>query len=184
MKETELKLLRDELMKPDWTETLHDELKELTEIDANKIIESMTDAEIYQKVNNRRFQGDYIADYLCYIWEINELAFWKQIKITFDNEIGILWGDDMQHFRIMCENKVPKDVLFTMINYIVFDSRQESKNDLNAIGCVIKAQVKKYWEWSEIKKYILGLPDIENNEVLNFIKKLIKQKCPYNFLLR
>lgn len=71
-------------MKPGWTEDLHHSLEELQPEDAKKIIESMTDDEIYQKVNNRKFQEDYIADYLEYLWDISESSFWKHVKTTLD----------------------------------------------------------------------------------------------------
>ena len=52
---------KQELMKPDWTENLHHELQELPLQEAKWIVENMTDSEIFSKVNNRRFQEDYIA---------------------------------------------------------------------------------------------------------------------------
>ena len=55
---------KQELMKPDWTENLHHELQELPLQEAKWIVENMTDSEIFSKVNNRRFQEDYIADYI------------------------------------------------------------------------------------------------------------------------
>ena len=57
---------KQELMKPDWTETLHHELQELPLQEAKWIVENMTDSEIFSKVNNRRFQEDYISDNMDY----------------------------------------------------------------------------------------------------------------------
>lgn len=70
---------KQELMKPDWTENLHHELQELPLQEAKWIVENMTDSEIFSKVNNRRFQEDYIADYIEYLWTISPIAYWKHI---------------------------------------------------------------------------------------------------------
>ncbi len=82
MNEKEINKIMRTLMGPDWTENLHEELKVLQPEDSKKIVESMTDSEIFQKVNARRFQEDYIADYLEYLWEISETAFWKHVNIS------------------------------------------------------------------------------------------------------
>ena len=34
----------------------------------------MTDSEVFSKVNNRRFQEDYIADYIEYLWTISPIG--------------------------------------------------------------------------------------------------------------
>jgi hypothetical protein len=93
MNDKELSETKKELMKPDWTENFHNALEELQPADAKKIVESMTDVEIYSKVNNRKFQEDYIADYLEYLWDISESSFWKHLKTTLDVHHHLLWSD-------------------------------------------------------------------------------------------
>lgn len=81
---------KQELMKPDWTENLHHELQELPLQEAKWIVENMTDSEIFSKVNNRRFQEDYIADYIEYLWTISPIAYWKHIIASLSPNIGAL----------------------------------------------------------------------------------------------
>lgn len=64
---------KQELMKPDWTENLHHELQELPLQEAKWIVENMTDSEIFSKVNNRRFQEDYIADYIQFLCAVHHI---------------------------------------------------------------------------------------------------------------
>lgn len=180
MNEKELKEKKMELMKPDWTENLHDSLKELQQEDAKKIVESMTDHEIYMKVNNRTFQEDYIADYLEYLWDISEDSFWKHVKTTLDVNQNLLWSDNMFHFKMLCFENIPNDVLNAVIKYAVECSENE-KQDLDAIGCVIKAQVTDYGKLGEIKKYI-SLLDKDKQVLANArIAEMIKCECSYTF---
>ncbi|MDP2925114.1 MAG: hypothetical protein Q8N99_01955, partial [Nanoarchaeota archaeon] len=76
MTENEIKKLKEELIKSYWTEDLHLKLTELQAEDAKRIVESMDNFEIFEKVNNRQYQQDYIEDYLEYLWKISEPAYW------------------------------------------------------------------------------------------------------------
>ena len=110
---------KQELMKPDWTENLHHELQELPLQEAKWIVENMTDSEIFSKVNNRRFQEDYIADYIEYLWTISPIAYWKHIIASLSPNIGALWSDNMSHFRKMCTIKIPVDVLHAVLSFAI-----------------------------------------------------------------
>lgn len=180
MNDKELNEKKKELMKPDWTENLHDALKELQPEDAKKIVESMTEDEIYRKVNNRRFQEDYIADYLEYLWDISEDSFWKHVKITLDVNQNLLWSDNMFHFKMLCSKNIPNDVLTAVIKYAV-DCSENEKQDLDTIGCVIKAQAKDFGRLGEIKKHISFLD--KDKQVLAEIRinEMIKCECIYTF---
>lgn len=106
---------KQELMKPDWTENLHHELQELPLQEAKWIVENMTDSEIFSKVNNRRFQEDYIADYIEYLWTISPIAYWKHIIASLSPNIGALWSDNMSHFRKKCVL-----LRFLLMSYMLF----------------------------------------------------------------
>ena len=169
-------------MKPDWTENLHHALEELQAIDAKQIVESMNETEIYSKVNNRRFQQDYIADYLEYLWDISEEAYWKHVVITLDLEVGILWSDNMSHFEKLCNEKIPSEVLKAVLDFAIGCTVEENyKQDYEAIGCVIRAQVKKFNRIAEINKYTSSLGKEKEKEANRRINEMIKTKCHYNF---
>lgn len=180
MNDKELNEKKKELMKPDWTENLHHALEELQPSDAKKIVESMTDEEIYSKVNNRRFQEDYIADYLEYLWDISESSFWKHVKTTLDVQQHLLWSDNMFHFKMLCSENIPNDVLAAVINYAV-ECPENQKQNLETIGCVIKAQAKDFGRMDEIKKHISLLD--KNKQVLADarITEMVKCECNYTF---
>lgn len=171
---------KKELMKPDWTENLHHALEELQTNDARKIVDSMNETEIYAKVNNRQFQQDYIADYLEYLWEISEQAYWKHVIITLDLEVGLLWSDNMSHFEKLCNEKIPIGVLKAVLDFAIGCQIEENyKQDYEAIGCVVRAQVKKFNRMAEIKKYISSLD--KEKAANKRINEMIKSKCHYNF---
>lgn len=180
MNDEEIKKKKKELMMPAWTEDLHHELEELAPEDSKKIVESMSNTEIYTKVNNRKFQQDYIADYLMYLWEISESAFWKHIKSTLNIEIGLLWGTDMLHFEKMCDVKIPDDVLIAVLNFAV-NCDKECEQDFEAIGCVIKAQVDDFNRLTEIKEYIAKLALEKQKDANERIIKMINSQCNYTF---
>ena len=182
MKKNEFEKLKKELMKPGWTEDLHHSLKELPTEDAKIIVESMSDKEIYRKVNNRQFQEDYIADYLEYLWEISETAYWKHVKSTLNLEHGILWGGDMLYFEKMCKYAIPDDVLKAVLNFaIAVEVKDNYKQDFDAIGCVIKAQADNFGRLNEIKKYILLLDKDKQDKANERIEVMLKCRCNYRF---
>ncbi len=171
---------KQELMKPDWTENLHHELQELPLQEAKWIVENMTDSEIFSKVNNRRFQEDYIADYIEYLWTISPIAYWKHIIASLSPNIGALWSDNMSHFRKMCTIKIPVDVLHAVLSFAISHD-DKNRQDSEAIGCVIKAQIDKFGRIDEIKAYISSLPENQRVFAKEKIFEYVKQECGYIF---
>lgn len=180
MNDKEMRELKKELMKPGWTEDLHHGLEKLPQEVAAKIVDSMTDNEIYKKVNNRLHQEDYIADYLSYLWEINKQAFWRQVKITIDTTIGLLWSDNMFYAEIMCKEKIPNDVLGAVIKYAI-ECTDRDNQDYEAVGCIIKAQVEKFDRISEIDTFLMDLDEEQIKIAKQRIDYLLKCECPYIF---
>ncbi|MDP2235688.1 MAG: hypothetical protein Q8J88_04560 [Bacteroidales bacterium] len=180
MNDKELDETKKQLMKPDWTENLHHALEELQPEDAKKIIESMTDNEIYSKVNNRRFQEDYIADYLEFLWDISESSFWKHVKTTLDVNQNLLWSDNMFHFKMLCSENIPDDIMAAIIKYAI-ECPADQKLDLETIGCVIKAQVNDFGRLQEIRYYISLLDKSQQTSANERINELLKCDCNYQF---
>ncbi len=180
MNAQELNEKKQELMKPDWTENLHHALEELQPADAKEIVESMTDKEINSKVNNRRFQQDYIADYIEYLWDISESSFWKHVKATLNLKNHLLKSDNMFHFKMLCSESIPDDVLFAVTKYAI-ECPDEEKDNLEIIGCVIKAQAEDFSRLEEIKKCV-SLVDKEKYLLAESrINEMINRECNYTF---
>jgi hypothetical protein len=171
---------KDKLMSEHWTENLHHSLQDFHPDVARKIIDSMDDSEIYVKVNHRRFQEDYIADYLEFLWEISEEAYWRHIIISFAPEVGVLWGSHMPHFEKMCRNRIPEDVLEAVILFLIYDENN-FQQDIEAIGCVLKAQAERFNRFDEIKNYVFSLKIKEEKDIMNQIEQLIKNRPNYSF---
>ncbi|MFW0739248.1 hypothetical protein [Flavobacterium sp. T12S277] len=180
MTDDEIIKKKDELMSEHWTETLHHSLRDLHPDVARRIVDTMDDSEIYVKVNHRRTQEDYIADYLNYLWDISEEAFWKHIIISLDPEVGILWGSYMPHFEKICRNRIPEEVLEAVILFLINDVNKY-KQDTDAIGCVLRAQAKRFNRADEIKNYVRSLNLQEETQILNQIEQLIETEPGYYF---
>ena len=180
MEDKEYNKKRSELMNEHWTEELHYGLKDLDKKDAKRIVDSMTDVEIWTKVNIRRFQEDYIADYLLYLWEISKTAFWKQIKVTFDDKEGMLWGADMMHYEILCKNEIPDDVFTAILKYALNQNGHIEQNE-NAIFCIINSQINKYDKLENIQNYIKNLKGKEQEFANKILEKGMKLRCNYIF---
>lgn len=180
MNDNEIIKYKKNLMKMGWVEERHHELEKLTSQDAKAIVESMNEVEVYRNVNVRRHQEDYIVEYLAYLWEISETAFWKHVTISLNVREGLLWGDDMQHFEKMCRLKIPDDVFKAVLDFAI-ECDEKIKQDLEAIGCVIRAQVDKFGRLDEIKHHI-SLLDKDKQTVANTrIDQMLITECPYNF---
>lgn len=171
---------KQELMEPDFTENLHHELQELSPQEAKWIVENMTEPEIFSKVNNRTYQEDYIADYIEFLWTISPIAYWKHIIVSLSPHIGALWSDNMSHFRKMCTIKIPVDVLHAVLSFAIFHD-DKNRQDSEAIGCVIKAQIDKFGRIDEIKAYISSLPKNQRVLAKEKIFEYVKRECGYIF---
>lgn len=178
MDKKELEELKTDLINKHWTEELHLGLQEIDEDDAKKIVESMDEEDINYKVNFRTHQQDYIADYLEYLWEISETSFWKHVKATFNEEVGLLWSDNMFYFEKLCSYKIPSSMLSVVVEYIGSCDDKE-KHDLELLGCIIKSQVENFKRLQEIHNIISSFP-VKNRYVANSrITEMIHKPCEY-----
>lgn len=178
MKNDELTKIKNKLMSSNWTEDLHYGLKKLSPEESKSIVESMSDSEIKQKVNNRRFQNDYIADYIEYIWNISEKSFWKHVKCTFDMNAGVLWSDNMFYFEQLCSIEIPNDVLFKVVDFAI-KCENSNKYDYNLICCILKAQVNDFKRIDEINNYISILDQKIQKSAKSKIIKMANTDCHY-----
>jgi len=172
----DLKKKKKDLMKPDWTENLQHALEKLPKEEARQIVESMNKREIYSKVNNRKYQEDYIADYLEYLWKISESAYWKHVCATFDKQEGFLWGGYLWHLEKMCHIAIPSFVLKGVLDFIL----NSKGTDFEAVACIIKAQVIRFNRLEEINQYISALSKEQQDYMNKTIKEMIDCKPVYD----
>jgi hypothetical protein len=180
--EENIKKIKDSIIDEIWTEDFHHSLSELEPEIAKQIVDSMSDKEIEIKVNSRRFQEDYIADYLHYLWDISKQSYWNHVYISINEDKGLLWGDSLDHFAKMYNYKIPKKVLKRVVVY--YKNYREKpddffKEDIHIISCVLKAQVEKFERWNEIIEIIKTLNLQDSKQFKKDIKALIKEKCRY-----
>lgn len=178
MDKKEREELKHDLINRHWTEELHLGLQEIDEEDAIKIVESMTEEEINYKVNLRRFQQDYIADYLEFLWEISETSFWEHVKATFNENVGLLWSDNMFYFEKLCYENIHSSMLMVVVEYIG-NCADEEKQDLELLGCIIKSQVEGFNRLAEIKNIISSLPGKNAQIAKRRVTELINKPCHY-----
>lgn len=162
------------------TEDFHHSLEELRPGEAEQIVESMTDTEIYSKVNNRMFQQDYIADYIEYLWDISKTSFWKHVKATLAIDQDLLWSDNVFHFKMLCSKDIPDDVFESVMDYAIECSEGEEQN-FETIGCIIKAQAGHIGGLDKINAFVSRLAEEKQGAASERMKKLLVCECGYNF---
>lgn len=114
-----------------WTENYHLSLEEMNKEDAIQDVESMSHDEIEWKVNMRRYQQDYIADYLEYLWEISPKSFWAHILVMFSSETELLLSDNMKFVSILCNEVAPKEVISAIVKYTIDENSQVPMDSLH-----------------------------------------------------
>lgn len=173
--------IKARVMEPYWTENMHHELEELPGEDAKRIVDSMSEGEIFQKVNHRKFQEDYIADYIEYLWDVSEEAYWKHIKVSLcsSEDIGLLWSDNMSHLEKMCNVEIPKDVFQAVLAFVLESTK---KQDLDALSDVIKAQVNIFSRFDEIEIFSNDIREELKESFLKKINSMLNAKSIYEFL--
>ncbi|PRY09830.1 hypothetical protein CLV24_11734 [Pontibacter ummariensis] len=180
MNEEDKKEFKRKLMEQYWVEDRHHMLAKKSKREAKSIVESFNESEVYQNVNIRQYQEDYISDYLMYLWEISKPSFWAHTKASLDLEEGLLWGGDMPHFKILCTVKIPDDVYQDVLNFAV-NYNKGFEQDLEAIGCVVRAQVVKFNRLEETQKYIALLDGQKQEAAHERIREMLQRDCPYTF---
>ena len=171
---------RADLMAMNSVEDFHQNLKRLTKKEAQNLVDSMNEDEVYSKVNFRRHQNDYIGDYLEYLWELSKEAYWKHIITTLDTHIGLLWCDHMLHFEKMCTNPIPDEVFNAVLNFAT-NYNDEKRDDLEIIGCVVSSQARHFNRTQDIKNYILSINIDKKAIAEERINQMLIRTCKYGF---
>ena len=115
-KNVNLSKFKEEFFSEYWVESRHDLLKSLRPEEAKELVETFDDSEVHRNVNSRRYQEDYIGDYLEELWDISKESFWQHIKVSWRHPEGTVIGDHNFHIGIMKTEHVPDDVWAEILN--------------------------------------------------------------------
>ncbi|MFT2157967.1 hypothetical protein [Pseudomonas putida] len=105
-----------EFMSLRWTEDKHDYLTTVSPEIAKAILALLTPDDVDRIVNDRRFQADYIGDYLEYISDLDETIYWVHLQKTFESEDGFLLYDGDAHITAMEERQIPMSLWSLLID--------------------------------------------------------------------
>ncbi|WP_369929388.1 hypothetical protein [Xanthomonas sp. NCPPB 2632] len=100
----------EEFMALPWTEDRHEYLTSLPLDVAKALLALLTEDDLAIIVNERRFQEDYIGDYLAYLSGIDEAIYWEHLGKTFESSDGLLSYDNDDHIRSMETKDMPLKV--------------------------------------------------------------------------
>lgn len=139
-----------EFMSSRWTEDKHDYLTTVSPEIARAILALLTSDDIDRIVNVRRYQADYIGDYLEFISDLDEAIYWAHVEKTFEAEEGFLLYDGDAHITAMEERQVPMplwnlllDNLFSidtdLANVIYYQTEKATDRDDKRIALLAMA---------------------------------------------
>jgi hypothetical protein len=97
----------DALLAGSWTEDKHRYLMDLDASTAREVLQALEPEQLELIVNYRRFQEDYIGDYLEDVWNLDEDSFWEHMNQTFESDEGIVQYDGFRLNEIMCSFDMP-----------------------------------------------------------------------------
>ncbi len=115
----------DTFMSFHWTEERHHFLETLSPEVARQLLMMLDQDDLEIIVNYRKFQQDYIGDYLSYLWNLDEAAFWQHLGKTFESEDGLLIYDSNEHIEIMSGYDMPLAVWHQLLDSLLNAHRGE-----------------------------------------------------------
>jgi hypothetical protein len=110
-----------------WVEERHEYLRSLPRNVSVDILKSLDADELYLNVNERRYQQDYIGDFLEDVWELSRESFWAHIKKSFEHEDGLLMYDSDFHIERMISDEIPDDVWSELLTALLRAQRAEAE---------------------------------------------------------
>lgn len=167
-----------------WVEDRHKFLKSLPIEDEKQLVDSFSENEIDMNVNYRRFQEQYICDYIDYLWQVSKRSFWKHIAISLKNTEGLIPSESDFTTSIMVTERMPKYVFKPLIKALERLVRK-SEDPINDIFCEVHAEIiccklSDKTEQERLKPIALdwfdNLGNIERTGIHSLFKKNIDEK--------
>ncbi|MCX6858400.1 MAG: hypothetical protein NTV80_26275 [Verrucomicrobia bacterium] len=124
-----------------WTEERHHFLRDLSLAKARKLLSALTPNEIARTVNVRRFQEDYIGDYLADLWAIDIESFWKHLIKVFDSEDGILIYDGYDYVDVLCTRDIPTSVWLAILESLLTGNKSYIEGDHSDYACELLGRI-------------------------------------------
>ncbi|WP_448130501.1 hypothetical protein [Stenotrophomonas rhizophila] len=106
----------EEFMSFHWAEERLGYLQSLPAEVARALLALLTPDCLEVIVNHRRFQEDYIGDYLAYLSELDEAIYWEHLGKTFESPDGLLIYDDDANVVSMETMKMPSRTWAQLLN--------------------------------------------------------------------
>lgn len=124
-----------------WVEQRHEYLASLPNEVARQVLESLDANDVTCNVNIRRFQQDYIADYLQYVWSISPDAFWRHVHICLQHSDGLVQSDNPFYLEKMRDEQMPDNLWPAVLEYV--EQHREDKQLSEGICEIIMGQTHK-----------------------------------------
>ena len=131
---------KDVFMSKYWVEERHDFLKALPLKEQKELVDSLSPDDIDENVNWRRFQEQYICDYIDYLWEISKGSFWKHIATSLKNPEGLIPGENDFTITIIKTERMPKYV-FRQLLKALERLVQNSSGLIDSYFCEMHAEI-------------------------------------------
>ena len=123
-----------------WVEDRHKYLESLPIEDETKLVDSFSANEIDMNVNYRRFQEQYICDYIDYLWQVSKRAFWKHIAVSLKDEEGLIPSESDFTVNIMETERMPKYVFKPLVKALE-RLVSKHKDPINDYFCELHAEI-------------------------------------------
>lgn len=86
----------------------------------------------------------------------------------------------MSHFEKLCQYELPENV-FNAVMYFAVNCDEKNLQDIDAIGCVVRAQAEQFDRLDDIRAYVSGLKETEDNGINKRINEMLISDCNYGF---
>jgi hypothetical protein len=152
-----------------WTENAHQYLEGLEEGTATAVLNALRPEQMYNLVNYRFRQEDYIGDYLEFVWHSSPNAFWRHIEQSFMSDEGMVMYDDDKVHRVLISEDMPLTVWMTLLEYIPSVYRDVLGNNTSNMG---KEETGRY----VVEYQVDQLTEVIAHQLLESVQRAEKQE--------
>lgn len=185
--DAETKEARDRFRSERATEDRHQFLLSLRPDLAHKLLKSLTADDLEDTVNRRRFQEDYIGDYIKDLWDIDHEAFWTHIAKTLESAEGMLIYDSTAHASIMSSQSMPLDVWERLLGCMILAHRKDLADPKTSYEAEVFTDVLRFQtteakdsveKQTALRLWLRGLDEPDRMLVRNFLELVFDGGAP------